>query len=166
MSSSRRHSEPGKLVDNLQVCPRSKCRREAWATEHERCDVAQASCPWASGSVLGSTSGAPAAGHGLGLESVGVAASRLGALVGSSAEDGGALELHGFVEEGFQRLGHAVKSVLGRQGGQHRRARQIDRGGPLRDSFRLPEQVKRKPPWPTPFEPAAACGAKLHTRTR
>ena len=58
---------------------------------------------------------AEAAGDGLGLEAVGIAASRFGALVGSGAEHRGAFELHGFVEEGFECLGHAVESVLGQE---------------------------------------------------
>ncbi len=106
---------------------------------------------------------AEAAGDGLGLEAVGIAASRLGALVRTGAQHCGAFELHGFVEQGFECLSHAFESVLGQEVDNFVagvRLIVVGHGGELL-SFCVENKIKRKPPWPTPFKLVAACGAWL-----
>jgi hypothetical protein len=50
---------------------------------------------------------------GLVLESVGIRSTLLDPLVGLGAEIFGSFELHGFVEEDFDGVGHPFKAVVG-----------------------------------------------------
>jgi hypothetical protein len=58
---------------------------------------------------------AESAGNDLGLEAIGIAEPRFGALVGIGADHRGAFELHRFVEERFECLSHAVETVLSQE---------------------------------------------------